>query len=275
MARFSSTGKPGKQLPMMTLPVALAPPSFSTTFWPRIRPLSTDRSPTYGALTAVIEQVELHDRGARVDDLVERARHRSPGTDVAMPWTPAATSAWTSAELRVGVAALGSRDLELDVQVGGRGVRAVDDLLDERVAQHVGHEPDLDRLRDRGSGRGHRGGRLADRGRARRRRRWGRGRATAVRRLRRAACRPQAVRARFGSSSSVPPTRVAARTAVSLHGPCSVHRSDQLPPLDAAASPLTPRSTTSRARRARWRRTSWSTATAMMIDGAGDERATT
>src|SRR5579883_2735687 len=45
-ARFSSTGKPGKQLPMTTLPLADAPPSLSTIIFPRMRPLCVDLSPT-------------------------------------------------------------------------------------------------------------------------------------------------------------------------------------------------------------------------------------
>ena len=96
LARFSSTGNPGKQLPMMTLPVVLAPPSFSRTFWPRMRPLSTDRSPTYGALTDVTSRLNCT-TGVPASTISLRPLDiDSPGTDVAMPWTPAATSVWTA-----------------------------------------------------------------------------------------------------------------------------------------------------------------------------------
>ena len=239
-ARFSRTGKPGKQLPMMTLPVVLAPPSFSRTF------CAEDASALDGPFADVRrldrghEQVELHDRGARVDDLVETAGHRFARDGRRDALDAGRDERLDGLELRVGVTTLGSRDLQLDVEVVGRGVRAVDDLLDERVAQHVGHEPELDRLRDRGPGRGHRGGRLADRCHARRCRRWGRGRATAratgceQQHEGRKQCEPGSV-----LSSSVPPPQMAARSAVSLHGPCSVHRSDQMPPLMPRRAALT------------------------------------
>src|SRR6185295_4649911 len=92
------------------------------------------------------EQVELHDRGAAVDDLVERARHRLAGDGRRDPLDASGDEGLDGLELGVGVTSLGTRDLEVDIEVLRRGIRAVDDLLDERVAQDVGDEPELDRL---------------------------------------------------------------------------------------------------------------------------------
>ena len=111
-----------------------------------MRPLSTERSPTYGALTRGLEQVELDDRRARVDDLVEPARHRLAGDRCRQPWTPDATSVWTALSWASASPPSGPVTWRSTLRSFAAALRAVDDLLDERVAQDVGDEPDLDGL---------------------------------------------------------------------------------------------------------------------------------
>ena len=76
---------------------------------PRMRPLSTERSPTYGCVDALAEQVELDD-GTPPAMMSLRGRPCvAPGTDVAMPWTPVLTRPWDSASCSSATAALGRR----------------------------------------------------------------------------------------------------------------------------------------------------------------------
>ena len=146
LARFSRTGKPGKQLPMMTSPVALCAAELLEDLGAEDAAALDRPLADVGALTPLSSRLNWTTGMPAVDDLVERRSPCvAPGTDVAMPWTPASDERLDQGELLVGVAALGTRDLEVDAQVVGRQLRAVDDLLDERVAQHVGHETELDR----------------------------------------------------------------------------------------------------------------------------------
>ena len=179
---------------------------------------------------------------------------------------------------------LRARDLEVDVEVLGRRLGAVDDLLDERVADDVGDESDLDLLgrgcRRRGLGRGRSSrGRSSRRrgGRCRRRRRRGGGSSgqrwpglvwpePESRRLRSrspAGSRRTAGPAIFGGTCGISSfvwvsgAAVAARRA----GDSGRARGFHLLLCSRVAACRTgagvqTRSTTSRARRARWRRTS-------------------
>ena len=70
----------------------------------------------------------------------------APGTDVAMPSTPALAKPWMSAICSSGVPPAGPWTSRFDAQVRGRELGGLDDLLDEGIAQDVGHEADVDRL---------------------------------------------------------------------------------------------------------------------------------
>src|SRR4051794_6351440 len=80
----------------MTSPVAVVPPSLSSTFSPRIRPDWTERSPTYGALTPFTSRLNWTIGMPESTISLRPTVIDSPGTDVAMPWAPAATRLWTA-----------------------------------------------------------------------------------------------------------------------------------------------------------------------------------
>src|SRR5206468_2523153 len=80
------------------------------------------------------EQVELHDGNARRNDLVETAGHGLGGNGGRDPLDARRDEVVDELELLVRLAAFRPGDLELDVEVLGGSLGAVDDLLDERVA---------------------------------------------------------------------------------------------------------------------------------------------
>ena len=70
----------------------------------------------------------------------------SPWIEVATPWAPALAKFWVSLSWASGLAAGLLRDFERHAEVLRRRLRAVDDLLDERIALGVGDEAEGDVL---------------------------------------------------------------------------------------------------------------------------------
>ena len=104
-------------------------------------------------LDARDKQVELHDRHTGCHDVVQPTGHRHTWNRCCNALDAGGDQALDRLELGVGVAAFRTRDLEVHVEVLRGGIRAVDDLLDEWVANDVGHEPELDPCRVRICGR--------------------------------------------------------------------------------------------------------------------------
>ncbi len=106
-----------------------------------------------GALDALAQHVELDDRHAARDDVVHALGHRIAGHRRGDAGRAGIDKALRELELALRRTARGFLDLEGHTEIGGGGLGAVHDLLDERIALSVGDKADRDVVRSRGERR--------------------------------------------------------------------------------------------------------------------------
>ena len=98
--------------------------------------------PYVGGLHRRAQQIELHDRNAARNDVVEAVRHRIARNRGCDSLRSGIDDILHELQLTVRRGPLLLRDFERDFKIIGGSLRPIDDLLDERVALGMGDEPD-------------------------------------------------------------------------------------------------------------------------------------